>query len=326
QEAIHQLAMIEYNKSRLSEKYKNELLISQNSSQEAQILIQRILLGVVLLSLFILLGFLYTLNKKKKQIKSLHEGLSRNYSAMENVNQVLKTQEEELKDTLMNKDRFVSILGHDLKNPFSGLLGLLELMDSDWEEMKEQDKKDGIQMLYQSSVQTYKLLEDLLDWGKTQQGIVQSEPEKIDVAKLLNSVVAIFNLQIKKKNLSIQLYIPEGAMIFSDLKLSSQIIQNFVGNAIKYTHKGGQVLLKVESKNKDYKISVIDKGIGIPADKIGSLFSLNSNFNRPGTNREKSTGMGLILCQEYAKIIGGVLSVESNEGKGSTFSLIVEKA
>ncbi len=321
EEAINKLAIIDYEKSLLNKKYANEILISENNQQQSQIILQRVIIIVGLILFSVLLVFLYIIYQKKKEIKSLHQGLTSNYVAMENVNQVLSNQEEEMKTLLTSKDRFVSILGHDLKNPFSGLLGLLELMNNDWEEMEEQDKKDGIEMLYKSSVQTYQLLEDLLDWGKTQQGLIQSEPEEFDLSMLLAGVISIFQIQAEKKNINIELDVPEGSQLFTDFKLTSHIFQNFIGNAIKYSHKGAKVLIKVKSVHASYKICVIDEGIGIPQDKIKSLFSLHSNFNRPGTHNEKSTGMGLILCQEYANIIDAKISVISEEDKGSSFCL-----
>ena len=326
EEAINELALIEYEKFLVGEKYKNDLLKVENSKQQAQLLVHRIVIGVAVLLLITLLVFLYLFSKKRKEIKTLNNDLKKNFAAITRVNKVLKNQESEMRDLLESKDKFVSILGHDLKNPFSGLLGLLEMMDSDWDEMEEAEKKESIGILYRTSVQTYQLLEDLLDWGKAQQGLIIAEPENVDIAYLLQEVIEIFKIQSDKKDIRIELDTPAKSMVYTDAKLSSQIFQNFLGNAIKYSHPGTDISIKVKAKPKGYEICFIDKGIGIPHDKVDTLFNFDSNFNRPGTNNEKSTGMGLILCKEYASILGAKIDVKSEEGKGSSFCLTINHA
>lgn len=323
QDAINQLAIIDYEKYSVSEKYKNDMLISENSKQQAQLLVHRVIIGVAIFLVFTLILYLYLFSKKKKEIKALNQDLRKNYAAITRVNKVLKNQESDMQDLLESKDKFVSILGHDLKNPFSGLLGLLEMMDSDWDEIPEDEKKESIGLLYKTSVQTYQLLEDLLDWGKTQQGILIANPEKIVVYDLILGIVEIFRIQLDKKNLSIEVDIPKDVKVYTDIKLVAQIIQNFIGNAIKYSFNGSKITIKYSGTAKGDKICVIDQGIGIPADKIDLLFNLDSNFNRPGTNKEKSTGMGLILCKEYASIIDAKIDVRSEVDKGSAFCLII---
>jgi len=324
-EALNKLAFIEYEKFLVGEKYKNSILKAENSKQQAQLLVHRIIIGVAVLLVIILLVFLFLLSKKRKEIRTLNKGLKKNYAAITRVNKALTHQEFELRDMLASKDRFVSILGHDLKNPFSGLLGLLELMDADWDEMGDEEKKESISMLYNTSVQTYQLLEDLLDWGKTQQGMIKKEVEKVNLYDLLNEVINIFKIQLKKKNLKIEIDIPTELIISTDIKLSSQIFQNFVGNAIKYSDSGSSINIHLDKASNNYKICVVDKGIGIPSNKLQMLFNIDSNFNRPGTNNEKSTGMGLILCKEYANIIGAKIDVKSEDGKGSAFCLTIDK-
>ena len=323
QNANNELAIINYERYLVSEKLKNDILISDNSKQKAQLLVHRIIIGVSVFLVLTLIIYLYLFSKKKKEIKVLNQGLRKNYAAITRVNKVLKDQESEMQDLLESKNKFVSILGHDLKNPFSGLLGLLEMMDSDWDIIPEDEKRESIGLLYKTSLQTYQLLEDLLDWGKTQQGLLISNPEKIVINDLILGVFEVFRIQLNKKNLTIEVDVPKDIVVFTDIKLIAQIIQNFIGNAIKYSHNGSKIIIKYSRAPKGHKICVIDQGIGIPVDKIDSLFNFDSNFNRPGTNKEKSTGMGLILCKEYANIIGAKIDVRSEVDKGSAFCLII---
>lgn len=325
EEAINKLAIINYDKYLVDKKYKNELLIGENFKQQHQLFVYRVIIGFVILIVITLLVFVYLLSKKRKVIKELNSGLTKNYAALSNVNDLLRNQESELLVMLKNKDRFVSIIGHDLKNPFSGLLGLLEIMDSDWDEMDDKEKKESIGLLYQSSIQTYQLLEDLLEWGKTQQGLIKAKFENVDLSELVDKVIINYKIQLLRKKIEVENEIPKGTKVFTDSKLSSQIFHNFLGNAIKYSHNDARIFIKFIITNNTYNICVVDQGIGIPGDKIATLFEFDSNFNRPGTNNEKSTGMGLILCKEYSDLIGSKIEVNSVVDKGSSFCLLIDK-
>lgn len=325
QEAKKEIAILDYEKYVISEKYENELLIQENENQSKRISFQNKMIIFGIFFFIILLVLLLLLSKKNKKINDLHKGLAKNYSAMEKVNKSLTVQNIEISEEIKSKHRFVSILGHDLKNPFTGLLGLLELINSDWDDMPDEEKQDGIRILYKSSLQTYKLLEELLEYGKAQQGLIVSNPEKFILLDLLNDIQGIFETSFSKKNIKLKYEINAALEVKTDRRLISQILQNFIGNAVKYSHKGGSVMIKVEEVGQAIKIHVIDYGIGIPNDKIDGLFRADLNFNRPGTDDEKSTGMGLILCKEYATIIEADIKVISTEGSGSCFSLILDK-
>ncbi len=322
-EANNQMAILEYEKFAAKEKYNNELLTKENENQNQEIIIQRAIIGLVFLMVLVLIVIVLIVSKNRRRVKSLNTNLKNSNRSLEELNYDLKLQKNEMKELLMSKDRFVSILGHDLKNPFTGLLGLLELIEMDWDDMPDEEKREGIRQLNQSSIQTYQLLEDLLDWGKTQQGLIKAEKLDFKLYNLFFEVKTIYSLPIKKKEIDVILDIDENCMVNSDRKLCSQILQNLLGNAIKYSHSGGKIILSAEQNSQNTSICIKDQGIGIPNDKIESLFKLDSNYNRPGTHNEKSTGMGLLLCKEYANIMDAELSVQSINEKGSTFCLVI---
>ncbi|NPD44796.1 MULTISPECIES: tetratricopeptide repeat-containing sensor histidine kinase [unclassified Lentimicrobium] len=324
-EVNNQMAILEYEKFMAKEKYNYELLTKENENQNQEIIIQRAVIGTVFLMVMVLVVIIVIVSRNRKKINSLNTDLQSSNHSLGELNKDLMLQRKEMKDLLMSKDRFVSILGHDLKNPFTGLLGLLELMELDWDEMPDQEKKEGIQQLNQSSIQTYRLLEDLLDWGKTQQGLIKAEKEEFKVFNLFHEVKTIFSLQLKKKEIHLEMRAEEGYIVNSDHKLCSQILQNLLGNAIKYSQVGGLISMTLEEQDGQVLICVIDEGIGIPKDKIQGLFKLDCNFNRPGTQNEKSSGMGLLLVKEYANIIGAEIRVESDVNKGTAFCLVMKK-
>lgn len=323
-EGQKQLALLEYEKYKVQEQYKNDLLTKENQIQQSQILLQWILIVIFSAVLIGLAIFLIILHKSKQKIAKLNRDLEISQKKLMESNHDLIFQKNEMKELLMSKDKFVSIIGHDLKNPFFGLLGLLEIMSEDWDKISDKEKKSSIQGLYETSIQTYQLLEDILDWGKSQQGLITKKISQIPVHELVDRVIGVYQTSLTKKQLKLKIEIPEDLLILSDRKLSSQILQNFLGNAIKYSNAGQEITIKAEKVENKVLICVVDQGIGIPADKIPQLFSIDSNFNRPGTNSEKSSGMGLILCREYANIIGAELSVKSEVDKGSSFCLIID--
>lgn len=323
-EVNNQLAIMDYEKYMAKEKLNNELLKIENENQNQEIIIQRSIIGVVFLMVLVLIIIVLIVSNNRKKINSLNTNLKHSNRSLEELNKDLHLQKKEMKELLMSKDRFVSILGHDLKNPFTGLLGLLELMEMDWDEMPDKEKKEGIRQLNQSSMQTYQLLEDLLDWGKTQQGLIKAEKSEFKIFNLLFEVKTIYSLALKKKEIDIHIDVSEDCMVNTDRKLCSQIMQNLLGNAIKYSHSGSKIILSAKQEEGITSICVKDEGIGIPNDKIEALFKLDCNYNRPGTHNEKSTGMGLLLCKEYANIMDAGFSVTSVVEEGSVFCLVIK--
>ncbi len=317
----NEIATLEFNKFIEQEKYSNKILMKENKLKSK-------LIWITLIALFILLGLLTILFLNRKKIKGLLEQLSEKHKNQQllneelaTTNEVLHTQQEELKALNNTKDKFFSILGHDLKSPFNGLLGLLDLIDKEWENLSDDKKRSLIQSLFASSKKTYQLLEDLLNWGKAQQGLIKYTPETFLLYYKIKDVTDLFEAQLNNKAQQLVIDVSPELELNTDILLFSQIVQNLVNNAIKYTHHGGVVTVKVETSKNELKLCVIDTGIGIPANKISTLFDLDSDFNRPGTENEKSTGMGLILSKEYAELINAKLTISSTEGKGSSFCL-----
>ncbi|PLX03793.1 MAG: hypothetical protein C0595_05860, partial [Marinilabiliales bacterium] len=253
----------------------------------------------------------------------VNEELNSVNEELNSANEELTVQQTKLVEANKAKDKFFAIIGHDLKSPFNSLLGFLSLLNSDWDLLDDTEKKTIVNKLYNNTMGTFKLLEDLLDWGKTQRGLVKSNKVVFKVKPNIEEILAIIKNQVKQKEITLNINVKDDFEINSDPQLFSHIILNLLNNAIKFTPKGGEITILSIDKNGVKKVCVKDSGIGFPNDKIDNAFNFDFNFNRPGTENEKSSGMGLILCSEYARIMNAKLSLESEENIGSIFCLEV---
>lgn len=313
---------------------KTRLLYNRN------ILLILLLLGAV--SLFIYLISIYINRRKVKrlaaeleeknqdlenvnaELNNLNEELNLLNEELNTVNENLKEKQDELVEANQTKDKFFTIIGHDLKSPFNSLLGFLNLLNSDWDLLDETEKKEVIEKLHKSTEVTYTLLEDLLEWSKTQRGLIKPYILEFHVKPRLDEIFKTLKSQMNLKKISFDFIIDDHFKLKTDPQLFSHIILNLVANAIKFTPEGGKITVVARNANDGKQICVSDSGIGFPQDKVKDVFNFDFDFNRSGTNDEKSSGMGLILCSEYAKIIGATLSLESKENEGSTFCLMLK--
>jgi len=327
-EAKNRIEALKFEKFVAEKKYDIQILENENKYNGKIISVQQIIIAFSLVLLLVLLVFSIILYRRRKKINFLyHEISSKNHDLnMANeelnvVNEELHIQQEQLKRINQSKDKLFSIIGHDLKSPFNSLLGFLSLLNASWDEISEVDKKEIVRRLFASTERTYALLENLLNWGKTQQGLIKPIIEPFDLQSKLVEISELFDSQLTGKNLSLKLDIKTNEPVHTDIRLFSQIIQNLINNAIKFTPSGGSITISDMTVEGELSVCVSDTGIGFPKDKISHVFELDFDFNRPGTRDEKSSGMGLILCKEYSKLINAKLSVESKENEGSTFCL-----
>jgi|WetSurMetagenome_2_1015567.scaffolds.fasta_scaffold103097_1 two-component system, sensor histidine kinase and response regulator len=252
-------------------------------------------------------------------------GVSRDITSRKLAQDSLKKSEEKLRELNAVKDKFFSIVAHDLKSPFNGLFGLVDILINDIDNLSKDQVKQTLSLLFSEMKQVYQLLEDLLEWGRIQRNAIQYEPEVKNISAIIKNIVDLYAVNARNKNISILLNIPEEEVIKIDVKMISTVIRNLLTNAIKFTHAGGNIQIKAEDKEKEIKISVVDNGVGIPANRIHNLFDLTEYFSTKGTAQESGTGLGLILCKEFVEKHGGKISVETEINKGSTFSFTIPK-
>jgi len=234
---------------------------------------------------------------------------------------VIKTSE--LQELNVSKDKFFSIIAHDLKNPFQTIIGFSEMLK---EEMKDGDNATGQNyagLINTSAIQTFRLLENLLEWANSQRGKVTFSPVSINLRELVNEEFGVLNDMAKGKNIELKSSFDDNLTFTADKNMINTILRNLISNAIKFTHKNGKVELKAIINNKQVEISVSDNGIGMKNETMAKLFRLDGNLSTRGTENEKGTGLGLFLCKEFVEKHGGRIWVESEEGKGSTFKLLL---
>lgn len=217
------------------------------------------------------------------------------------------------------KDKFFNIVAHDLKNPFTSLLGATELLSQNIQNMDKEKIRRLAMILNESAKSGYSILLNLLDWSRSQTGQIRINPQKINLKKLLDENLADMHLNSIDKQITLISELKDDIDIIADKNMLNTILRNLLGNALKFTQRGGEVTVKAEIIHKDIVFSVKDNGIGISSDNLGNLFRIDTKYSRPGTEKELGTGLGLKLCREFVEKLGGKIWVESIENKGSEF-------
>jgi signal transduction histidine kinase len=239
---------------------------------------------------------------------------------LEETNQKLVESEQHLKELNVTKDRFFSLISHDLKNPFSALMGFSELLNSNYGDYTKEEIKDLVKIIYDSSQNLYKLLDNLLQWSRSQLGSIMFNPELFPLHSIINQELELLKPIADKKELRITIRVEEYLIVFADKNLVGVIVRNLLSNAIKFCNQNDRIIISANDFDNKVEITVSDTGIGINEEDQEKLFRLDTTFTSIGTADEKGTGLGLILCKEFVEKNGGTIKVSSNEDKGSTFT------
>lgn len=237
--------------------------------------------------------------------------------------QKLKEQEEKLRELNSTKDKFFSIIAHDLKNPFSVLQSGAELLSIYLERNNISMAKSKSRVISDATKQVYTLLENLLEWARSQTNAILFDPVSFNLKKFVAECLSDIETLAKNKSITISNEIPPELKLYADKKLLSVIFRNLLTNAVKFTHKGGLVLVKARSEEDKSEITVLDTGIGIAREDQDQLFRIDAHYSRPGTANETGTSLGLILCKEFIEKHGGRIWVESELNKGSEFKFTI---
>jgi len=283
--------------------------------------------------------FLKLIDKQPEISRSLLKGLVhrlRDYNTIEveltkkNIEiekqrKELERQRMELESLNSTKDKFFAIIAHDLKNPFSTVLGISELLAREFESFDPDSLKNFITQIYKYSNNTYNLLENLLQWSMLQTGRMPLRPSIVNVMDIVQENVELLSGNAKQKNIRITISKSSDCYAYVDVNQITTVVRNLLSNAIKFTEINGKINIKVKSKNGFWVVSVEDNGIGIAEKDMNRLFLLDSNPTTIGTSQEKGTGLGLILSREFVERNGGKIWVQSQIGVGTTFSFCVPK-
>lgn len=221
------------------------------------------------------------------------------------------------------KEKFFSIISHDLKNPFMSINGGLELLSAEYNSLNENEKQQLINEISKSSKNVYNLVLNLLSWSKSQMEGINLSKEKLNVMELIeNSIEPLLEIA-KLKNITLKVEASGESSLFGDKFTLQTVIRNLVSNAIKYSYRGKDIIIKHEPDQNYERITVIDSGVGIEKNSAEKLFSENYNNSTYGTENERGTGLGLALCKEFIEMNGGNIKVESEPGNGSKFIISI---
>ncbi len=224
-----------------------------------------------------------------------------------------------LKTANREKDRFFSIIGHDLKNPFGGIKSMSELLLAEWNELEDDEKLDYVEEIRKSSTLSLNLLNNLLQWARIQTRGLKPDPTTFQLAQAVDENIELFKPTAKNKQIEVTSEIPEELTVTADKNMVDLLLRNLLSNGIKFTQPHGSITISAEERNDTVQIAVADTGAGMTDEEIEAAFSIGAVKTKKGTANEEGSGLGLILCKEFVESNGGEIWIESSPSKGSTF-------
>ncbi len=242
------------------------------------------------------------------------------------IEKSLKESNKNLKELNATKDKFFSIVAHDLRSPFQSLLGFAEILSTEIDSFSKEDIVNFSKELNENLRNLYGLLDNLLHWSMMQRNLIEFNPAKVDLHELVNKIIRLLHQSAKNKNISIINQINPGTFAYADIDMVRLVIQNLLINAIKFTKTDGHIVVTAIDKAEFVQITVQDDGMGIDPEKVADMFSFKKIFSTKGTEGEKGTGLGLPLCKEFVERNDGRIWVESKPGNGSKFVFNLKKS
>ena len=330
--------LLEYQLERQQKNARIDLLNKDNSIKELKIKrIVIISLGltsiiVLLVAVFIVLLILLKQRRDHGKILELHnEEIVKQRNSIEQqnrklteANEKLEKSEEELKKIVQTKDKLFSIIAHDLRNPFTALTGLTEVLHENSDTIDASEMNLYVSMINESSHKLLRLIENLLGWARSQTGTLRLLITNIPLKSMADDVMKIYLTQAETKGISLINKIPDNTSVYADHEILAVIIRNLISNGLKYTQKGGNVTLTAYKENGDTVLKVSDTGVGMSPEVLEKLFKIEETFTTEGTSNEAGTGLGLVICKEFIETLGGTISVESSVGKGTSFYVTLQ--
>lgn len=244
----------------------------------------------------------------------------RDITERKKAEKALKKSEKALKELNETKDRFFSIISHDLRTPFSGILGLSDLLLELSQEGSYEEFPELVSHIKDSAQQAFSLLENLLEWSRTQTGRLNFKPETFNLNHSVRDILPLLIDSAGEKSISISCDFRSHFLVNADKYMVETVLRNLISNSIKFTNPGGKISISLKEKSRKVHVIIADTGIGISEEKMQKLFQIKGNRSTCGTNSERGTGLGLLLCKEFIDMHNEEIWVESVPGQGSTFS------
>jgi signal transduction histidine kinase len=257
------------------------------------------------------------------------QGIARDVSEKKLASKRLEQMNRELSELNASKDKFYSIIAHDLKNPFNSLIGFSDLLLEDFDVLSKDEMRDFVGIIRNTAKNSLILLENLLAWSRLQTGRMIFNPVKLNLSNEVNAAFNVLYSLSYRKKIEVENAVDRKVIVKADQNMLLSILHNLLMNAIKFTPSNGRITITSEliepeaNEGRFVKVLVKDTGIGISEENLAKLFSMNKPFTLPGTEKESGTGLGLLLTREMIEKHGGSLNIESELGKGSIFSFTI---
>lgn len=245
-------------------------------------------------------------------------GVVRDITCRRETEQALKETSARLLELNRTKDKFFSLIAHDLKNPMCAITGFSQLLEEDFDTMSAEEMRHCVKNINRSATDLNKLLDDLLIWSRTQTGTISYRPERIEVSMLAHSAILLSQLSADKKQILITQEIPPELSVFADLNMAKTVLRNLLGNAIKFSHRRNRVVVTAESDDDFVTIVVTDQGTGMPEQVVENLMNSETQVSNRGTEGESGSGFGLLISREFVEHHGGRLWIQSKPGEGTS--------
>jgi PAS domain S-box-containing protein len=269
---------------------------------------------------------IHIIEESNIELKILNESIAKEAEKLLRLNTKLAESESELKIANQTKDKFFSIIAHDLKNPIGSIRNLLELIVLHGKSLETEEIDKLINTAYKASINTFELLENLMEWARIQRGKIDFKPVFLSIKPILEKSLSVTKSIAESKSIAIKHSIPDDMQAYCDRDFLNTIFRNLITNAIKFSKNNSQIMIsasqgkEIDEKYDGYYVfSIKDFGVGMSKTIVENLFQLDRVQSMPGTSGERGTGLGLVLCKEFIELHGGEIWVESEEGIGSTF-------
>lgn len=311
-ETVEKVSQIQYHYEITRRENEKVQLQQENIQQELQLThrtsIMYILAGLLLvIAVLVVILVLWNRSKHRANIE------------LEAKNRLILSQKDELVKLNASKDKFLSILAHDIKNPLGAILGISDILNSDYPDLKEGERRGFIKDIHTSSTNLFEIINTLLNWSISQNGMISYQPREFTIGGLCQTSISKLQSIAKLKDVSLMNQADNELTVFADDNMIMTIIHNLICNAIKFSHRGGEILLSAEVKDGMAEISITDSGVGISSENQAKLFRYDQIYRSKGTSGETGTGIGLILCKDFIERNNGRIWVESEVNKGSSF-------
>ena len=270
--------------------------------------------GISLLLFVIYYIRVYTLQMQKKKL----------ILEVQKQTKELTEQKIELEQANSTKNYLFSIIAHDLRNSFTSLHGFSEILSKEYDTVEDKKKKEYVSIITQASTAIYNLLENLLNWSRTQTSSIQCNPENYSVTELVEIVLDVYKLMAQEKQISVVCYIPDNTTVFADKEMIITALRNIYNNALKFTPQLGTITFKAQEISATIEIAIQDSGCGMDAEQLASIFALKTTSQRK-RQKMQGSGLGLIVSKEFVEMNNGILSVASEIEKGTTFTIVLPK-